>query len=144
YCPLYDVPKPREVTFHSHEGIAKIDVPLSVTSFTLISASSSLNLDRDRKQKVKCHATEVVAVLTLEDAADAKDALYALPVPDGLADTQHHKHLKDLPIVGERFSPEELLPKSVTLRTKEHRLQEAANFCKAFGNNGSLAIQAQG
>lgn len=144
YCSLYDVPKPRVVTFHSHEGIDKIDVPLYGTSFTLISASSSMNLERDWKQKVKCNGTEVVTLLTLENAADAKDALYALPVPDGLADTQHHKHLKDLPIVGERFSPEELLPKSVTLRTKEHRLQEASNFCKAFGNNGSLAIQAQG
>ncbi|ANC46001.1 hypothetical protein [Pandoraea pnomenusa] len=144
YCALYDVPKPRVVTFHSHEGIDKIDAPLHGTSFTLISASSSMNLERDWKQKVKCDATEVVTLLTLTDAKDAKDALYALPVPDGLDDRQHHKHLKDLPIVGERFAPEELLPKSVMLRKKEHRLQHLSSFCEAFGRNGALAIQARG
>lgn len=144
YCALYGVPKPRVVTFHSHEGIDKIDAPLHGTSFTLISASSSMNLERDWKQKVKCDATEVVTLLTLTDAKDAKDALYALPALDGLDDRPHHKHLKDLPIVGERFAPEELLPKSVMLRKKEHRLQHVSDFCKAFGRNGALAVQARG
>ncbi|UEP44563.1 hypothetical protein [Burkholderia sp. B21-005] len=144
YCTLFDVPKPRVVTFHSHDGIDKIDAPLHGTSFTLISASSSMNLERDWKQKVKCDATEVVTLLTLLDAKDAKDALFALPAPAGLDDKPHHKHLKDLPIVGERFAPEDLLPKSVLLRKKQHRLQEVSDFCKAFGLNGALAVQARG
>jgi hypothetical protein len=144
YCTLFEVPKPRVVTFHSHEGIDKIDAPLHGTSFTLISASSSMNLERDWKQKVKCDATEVVTLLTLLDARDAQDALYALPTPAALDDKPHHKHLKDLPIVGERFAPEDLLPKSVLLRKKQHRLQEVSDFCKAYGLNGALAVQARG
>ncbi|QBY56446.1 hypothetical protein [Cupriavidus oxalaticus] len=144
YCALYGVPKPRVVTFHSHEGIDKIDAPLHGTSFTLISASSSMNLERDWKQKVKCDATEVVTLLTLVDAKDAEDALCALPVPEGLDDRRRHNHLKDLPIVGERFAPEELLPKSVLLRKAEHRLQHVSDFCQAFGRNGALAVQARG
>ncbi|RKE34762.1 hypothetical protein B0G76_0786 [Paraburkholderia sp. BL23I1N1] len=144
YCTLFDVPKPRVVTFHSHDGIDKIDAPLHGTSFTLISASSSMNLERDWKQKVKCDATEVVTLLTLLDAKDAQDALFALPAPAGLDDKPHHRHLKDLPIVGERFAPEDLLPKSVLLRKKEHRLPEVSDFCKAFGLNGALAVQARG
>ncbi|MFP3549130.1 hypothetical protein SB861_00280 [Paraburkholderia sp. SIMBA_049] len=144
YCTLFKVPKPRVVTFHSHEGIDKIDAPLHGTSFTLISASSSMNLERDWKQKVKCDATEVVTLLTLLDAKDAQDALFALPAPAGLSDKPHHKHLKDLPIVGERFAPEDLLPKSVLLRKLQHRLPEVSDFCKAFGLNGALAVQARG
>ncbi|MDN7800042.1 hypothetical protein [Burkholderia vietnamiensis] len=116
YCTLFGVAKPRVVTFHSHEGIDKIDAPLHGTSFTLISASSSMNLERDWKQKVKCDATEVVTLLTLVSAKDAEDALFALPAPESRDSRPHHKHLKDLPIVGERFAPEDLLPKSVLLK----------------------------
>jgi hypothetical protein len=144
YCAIYEPPKPRVVTFHSHDGIDKIDAPLYGTSFTLISASSSMNLERDWKKKVKCHPTEVVTLLTLRDAADCENALYALPVPDGLDNNRHHKHLKDLPIVGERFAPEELLPKPVLLRKKEHRLEAVSDFCKSFGLNGALTVQARG
>ncbi|MCA7970735.1 hypothetical protein LGM42_12690 [Burkholderia sp. AU39826] len=144
YCTLFGVAKPRVVTFHSHEGIDKIDAPLHGTSFALISASSSMNLERDWKQKVKCDATEVVTLLTLADAKDATDALFALPAPANLDERPHHKHLKDLPIVGERFAPEDLLPKSVLLRKKQHRLQDVSDFCKAYGLNGALAVQARG
>ncbi|CAB3863689.1 hypothetical protein LMG26689_02625 [Achromobacter animicus] len=144
YCSLYGIPKPRVVSFHSHEGMDRIDAPLYGTSFTLISASSSMNLERDWKQKVKCDATEVVTLLTLSSAKDAEDALYALSAPHDLGDGHHHKHLKDLPIVGERFAPEELLPKSVILRKTQHRVQEVSSFCQAFGTNGAIAIQARG
>ncbi|RQM47126.1 hypothetical protein EHZ19_15850 [Paraburkholderia bannensis] len=144
YCTLFRFPKPRVVTFHSHEGMDKIDAPLHGTSFTLISASSSMNLERDWKAKVKCDATEVVTLLTLVNAKDAEAALFALPAPESRDGNPHHKHLKDLPIVGERFAPEELLPKSVLLRKKQHRLQDVSDFCKAYGLNGALAVRARG
>lgn len=144
YCAMYKVPRPRVVTFHSHEGMDHIDAPLYGTSFTLISASSSMNLERDWKRKVKCDPTEVVTLLTLDDATDCGDALHTLEIPEARTNTQPDKNLKDLPIVGERFAPEELLPKSVLLRKNEHRLTVVSDFCKSFGINGAIAVQARG
>jgi hypothetical protein len=146
YCALYNVPRPRVVSFHSHDGIDDIDAPLRGTSFTLISASSSMNLERDWKNKTGCDPSEVVTLLTLNTANGYEDALYAMQAPDSIADEQRRRYgrLKDLSIVGERFAPEDLLPKSIVLKKKGHYVEGAANFCEVFATRGELSVQARG
>lgn len=146
YCSLYKVPRPRVVSFHSHDGIDDVDAPLYGTSFTLISASSSMNLEQAWKKKTNCHPAEVVTLLTLDCAFHHEDALYALPTPERIDDgeTERHGRLKDLPILGEHFAPADLLPKSVLLRKVQHRVEAVELFCKSFATNGHLAVQARG
>jgi len=139
YCTLYGASQPRVVSFHSHDGIEHVDTPLSGTSFCLISASSSLNLERDWRQRTRCHQEEVVTLLTLEDAKGRENALFALPRPQGSGVEQAAQHLRDLPIVGERFAPADLMPKSVLLR-KEHKEVNAEAFCCKFVGNGALGV----
>lgn len=146
YCGLYDLPRPRVVSFHSHDGLDEVDAPLYGTSFTLISASSSMNLEQEWKKRTRCHPDEVVTLLTLDCAGRHEDALYALETPEGIEDGQPQRYgqLKDLSIVGERFAPEDLLPKSVLLKKDKHRVESVAQFCKAFARSGRLAVQARG
>jgi hypothetical protein len=146
YCSLYELPRPRVVSFHSHDGLTEIDAPLYGTSFTLISASSSMNLEQEWKKKTRCHPDEVVTLLTLDCAEHHEDALYALETPDGIDDSRQQRYgqLKDLSIVGERFAPEDLLPKSVLLKKAKHRVESVAHFSKAFAKTGRLAVQARG
>ncbi|WP_186156652.1 hypothetical protein [Burkholderia gladioli] len=146
YCELYDLPRPRVVSFHSHDGLDEIDAPLYGTSFTLISASSSMNLEQEWKKRTRCHPDEVVTLLTLDCAKHHEDALCALETPDDIGNGRQHRYgeLKDLSIVGERFAPEDLLPKSVLLKKDKHRVESVARFCEAFAKSGRLAVQARG
>ncbi|EKS9796301.1 MULTISPECIES: hypothetical protein [Burkholderia] len=146
YCALYDLPRPRVVSFHSHDGLDEVDAPLYGTSFTMISASSSMNLEQEWKKRTRCHPDEVVTLLTLDCARHHGDALYALETPDGIEDDQQQRYgqLKDLSIVGERFAPEDLLPKSVLLKKAKHRVEAVARFCEAFAKTGRLAVQSRG
>ncbi|MEM5346071.1 hypothetical protein [Paraburkholderia azotifigens] len=145
YCSLYEVPKPRVVSFHSHDGIDEIEAPLYGTSFTLISASSSMNLEQAWKRKTNCHPAEVVTLLTLDSASHHEDALYALSSGYVTDDNdERHGRLKDLPIFGENFAPADLLPKSVLLRKKEHGVAAVDQFCQSFATGGHLAVQSRG
>lgn len=146
YCELYDLPRPRVVSFHSHDGLDEIDAPLYGTSFTLISASSSMNLEQEWKKRTRCHPDEVVTLLTLDCAKHHEDALCALETPDDIGNGRQYRYgeLKDLSIVGERFAPEDLLPKSVLLKKDKHRVESVARFCEAFAKSGRLAVQARG
>ncbi|OCS43686.1 hypothetical protein [Ralstonia pickettii] len=126
YCSFYAQGHPRVESFHSHEGLAKVRSPLPGTSFCLISASSSMNLEREWRDRTSCYPSEVVTLLTLCSAKNSKSALHALNderLSEG--DSPTSSVLKDLPIVGERFLPEELLPKKVILRQREHELKES-------------------
>lgn len=144
YCALYQHVRPRVVSFHSHEGLGNFDAPLFGTSFCLISASSSMSLGRIWTEKTQCHPCEVVTLLTLVGAQQYEDALYALPRPPGIKQDAPVGHLKDLPIVGEHFAPEDLLPKSVLLRKKEHTVEAVTKFAKAFAGSERLSVQARG
>ncbi|SDC49475.1 hypothetical protein [Paraburkholderia lycopersici] len=140
YCAMYDAPQPRVVSFHSHDGLNEIDVPLFGTSFCIISASSSLNLERDWQARTQCHRAEVVTLLTLQGTKGAENALFALPQPNGEEEGTTAEHLRDLPIVGERFAPAEMQPKKVLLRGN-HKPTDAESFCKAFTATGRLSVQ---
>ncbi|MBU7440265.1 hypothetical protein [Paraburkholderia fungorum] len=144
YCTLHHHARPRVVSFHSHEGLKDFDAPLFGTSFCLISASSSMNLGRVWTETTQCHPSEVVTLLTLEGANEFEDALYAMPRPPGIRENAPAGYLKDLPIVGEHFAPEDLLPKSVLLRKKEHNVDAARQFAKEFATSGHLSALGRG
>ncbi|BCQ22398.1 hypothetical protein NK8_05070 [Caballeronia sp. NK8] len=139
YCVLYGAPQPRVVSFHSHDGLKTIERPLSGTSFCLISASSSLNLERDWRKRTRCHQDEVVTLLTLEGAEGQENALYARSLPEGQGEQPSAQHLRDLPIIGEHFAPADLMPKSVLLRDK-HKDAKGEDFCCKFVRSGALSI----
>jgi hypothetical protein len=143
YCSLYGTAQPRVVSFHSHEGLKTLDAPLVGTSFCLISASSSLNLEREWRERTRCHQEEVVTLLTLDTAKGRENALYALARPESASNERTGQHLKDLPIVGEHFAPADLMPKSVLLR-KEHKDENAEAFCREFVAAGGLTVLGRG
>src|SRR5260370_40346201 len=103
-----------------------------------------MNLGRVWKEMTQCHPSEVVTLLTLADANEFEDALFAMPRPPGIQEDAPVGYLKDLPIVGEHFAPEDLLPKSVLLRKKEHTVDAARQFAKAFANSGHLSVLGRG
>lgn len=131
YCSFYKQNHPRVESFHSHEGLAKLKSPLPGTSFCLISASSSMNLEAEWKRRTGCFSTEVVTLLTLNHARDSNNALHTLDGALGARSSSlASAALKDLPIVGERFLPEELLPKKVVLKKDKHKLLDADLIAK--------------
>ncbi|MCE9551533.1 MAG: hypothetical protein K8R50_11165 [Betaproteobacteria bacterium] len=118
---------PRIVSFHSHDGLNNRSVStvgrlLEHNSYCIISASTSLRLQRDWMEKTSCSQDEVITLLTLEDAKDANTALYRLPKDNPeLADGE--EQLRDIRIVGERFQPDQLQPKKVILREPCHKVK---------------------
>lgn len=143
YCSLYGTPQPRVVSFHSHEGLKTLDAPLVGTSFCLISASSSLNLEREWRERTRCRQEEVVTPLTLDTAKGRENALYVRARPEGAGDDTVDQHLKDLPIVGEHFAPADLMPKSVLLR-KDHKDTSGEDFCQKFVGGNGLSVLGRG
>lgn len=144
YCDITGHARPRVESFHSHDGLNCIHAPPFGTSFTIISASTSMNLGRLWKIKTGCHSAEVLTLLTLRGAVGWEEALYAKSAEgQGPASEVNSHVLKDLPIVGERFVPEQLLPKKVLLRRIEHQVQIAANFSEKISGFSCVSIQAR-
>ena len=114
--------KPRVVSFHSYPGVDKIDYPLPGHSLCIISASSSMNMERKWLNVSSCLRVEVVTLLTFKDAEQSEQALYSLPVTSKELEREAHEGLRDIRILGETFSPEEIEPKQVLLNLKYHRL----------------------
>ena len=148
YCTLHGCPRPRVVSFHSHDGLSDphFGFPLAGTSFCVISASSSMNMEQKWKEKSRCHPAEVITLLTLKSAKFASDALYFLQNPhfESVKVTKNGQVLKDLRITGERFSPEEIKPKQILLKSKEHSVEAAKLFSKYFSGAERLTIQGRG
>lgn len=141
YCALYDAPKPRVVSFHSHEGLANFDFPVFGTSFCIISASSSMRLERVWRERSQCHASEVVTLLTFKSAPKAAQALFTLT--GGLPETTEQNSLRDIRMAGERFAPEDLKPRKVLLRKERHKSIDAERFSKAFTGGTVVVIQGR-
>ncbi|WP_211442734.1 hypothetical protein [Collimonas humicola] len=146
YRNLFECENPRVVSFHSHNGLADLEMPLYGTSFCLISASSSMKLERIWKEKTHCHPAEVVTFLTLHGVTDAENALFTLPPP--LSDKSKHKEtagvLKDLRMAGERFVPEEMQPKKILLKSKVHAVSSAAQFSEIFTGSNKVLVSSRG
>ena len=121
YHELYGYPKPRVESFHSYVGIKDVGKPRPGTSLCIISASSSMSMQRDWQQMTYCLPSEVLTLVTLKNAKDSNLALYAFDKVDPLEEIKASSGLRDLRIVGESFTPEDIPPKPVLLTVKAHR-----------------------
>ena len=141
YRLLYNHPRPRVVSFHSHDGLEDFRFPLRGTSLCLISASSSMRLEGKWREKSHCHPAEVVTLLTFDSAENFKDALFALTDEKGPKDFNSSRELRDIRIAGERFAPEDLKPKKILLRKEAHKSESANTFSELFSKDGFLSVQ---
>lgn len=123
---------PRIESFHSHKGLEAMKRPTEGESFCIISASSSMSLERAWMKKAKCTANEVVTLLTFEEAEDCHQALFQLARPANDETESAVGPLKDIRIVGERFLPERIGLKRVLLSTTHHDLQLVRDFSEAL------------
>lgn len=135
---------PRIVSFHSHDGLknsdkSKIGRFLEHNTYCIISASTSLRLQRDWIKKTNCSQDEVVTLLTIADAKDAETALYRLE-QDNTEQTYVDENLRDIRIIGERFQPDQLQPKKVFLREPCHRV-ELTNLAKKINAKEIFRVQ---
>lgn len=123
YVDLYKLSyRPRIVSFHSYGGMEKVGKPFPGKSMCLISASSSMSMQRDWLELTQCGPKEVVTLVTLTGEVDADSALFRLPQRHSDLQSTKDGPFKDLRIVGENFSPEEIAPKEVLLKVKQHKL----------------------
>lgn len=124
---------PQIVSFHSHGGMEHIEVPPHKTFFCIISASSSMSLQRRWISHTRCGDDDVVTLLTFLDAEDADRALCKLPRPSAWkGGNTPAVGVRPLRIYGERFYPEQILPKKITLALNFHRCDKAAKFEEDF------------
>lgn len=121
YHELYDKPRPRVESFHSYGGIKNIPNPTKGTSLCIISASSSMKMQRDWQQQTRCFPSEVITLITFKSATDREQAVYAF---DHINSISNHEELRDLRIVGESFTHEEVPLKSVLLRESIHKQEK--------------------
>lgn len=141
YCAMFGDPKPRVVSFHSHDGLEDFDFPLFGTSFCIISASSSMRLERVWREKSQCHPSEVLTLVTFSSATDAIRALFSLPAPR--QNLPPLEGLRDIRMAGERFAPEDLKPRKVLLRKEKHAVPAASDFSKLHAGGSRLVIQGK-
>ncbi|MFC7298082.1 hypothetical protein [Herminiimonas aquatilis] len=141
YCTLLNKPRPRVVSFHSHEGLKDFDFPLYGTSLCIISASSSLRLERLWKERSYCHQTETLTLLTFDSATDSKGALFSLK--DDRSSTRVNEGLRDIRIAGERFAPEDLKPKKILLKKIAHASKNASLLANHCADRRFLAMQGK-
>ncbi|MXS82713.1 hypothetical protein [Nitrosomonas oligotropha] len=121
YHEFYERPRPRVESFHSYGGIKKIPIPLRGTSFCIISASSSMAMQRDWRELTRCFPSEVVTLVTFRNAKDSEQAIYAFDSVNSNNNFENQSGLRDLRIVGESFTHEDVPLKSVLLRASVHR-----------------------
>ena len=123
YGVLYECDaKPRVVSFHSYSGIEEIRYPLPGHSLCIISASSSMDMQRKWLELSSCLEGEVITLLTFKDAEQSEKALYSLPVASQELEQEEREGLRDIRIIGETFSPEDVEPKQVLLKLRHHKV----------------------
>ncbi|WP_293007208.1 hypothetical protein [Nitrosomonas sp.] len=121
YHELYEKPRPRVESFHSYRGIKNIAIPQTGTSFCIISASSSMNMQRDWQKRTRCLPSEVITLITFNNAVDSKQAIYAFDEVNSINSNEDKSGLCDLRIVGESFTHEDVPLKSVLLNVSAHK-----------------------
>ncbi|WP_144160648.1 hypothetical protein [Paraburkholderia sp. BCC1885] len=132
---------PQILSFHSHQGMLDLDVPPHKTFFCIISASSSMSLQRKWISHTRCTDNDVLTLLTFGDARDSALALCAVARPDDWKDsTTSVAGIRPLRVYGERFQPEQIPPKKITLALDAHRCEKAAKFAKDFCNFPLLSV----
>ena len=119
-------------SFHSHDGLKTLRAPVTGHGFCIISASSSMSLEREWLNKTRCDPADVVTLLTFGNADGAERALFSLDRPnDWSVQSPETEGLRTLQIIGERFQPEQL-PARVTSLIRTHKCSKAAELAKTF------------
>lgn len=125
---------PQIESFHSYGGLENVK-PIPGSTLCLISASSSMNLHREWVQKKRVLETDVLTIVTFEDAIDSQHALYRLPSshrPTG----EEVSAAYDIKIKGENFVPIAELPRTVLLRKPIHGDEKSVSiFPKLIGKD---------
>ena len=137
YHELYGKPRPRVESFHSYGGIENIPNPTRGTSLCIISASSSMTMQRDWQQQTRCFPSEVITLITFKSATDREQAVYAF---DHINSISNHEELRDLRIVGESFTHEEVPLKSVLLRDPTHKQEKWFNVGQKYSKSKLFSL----
>jgi hypothetical protein len=125
---------PRIVSFHSHGGLDEIDSPMPGTAYCIISASSSLSLERKWVEKTRCKSDDVVTLLTFKGAEGCENAFFTIERPANWVERDAIPTLatKGIRTLGERFQPEQMPIKKVTLSRDHHPLLAAKDLAQQF------------
>ena len=139
YVELYDCEaKPRVVSFHSYSGIYDVDYPLPGHSLCIISASSSMDMEREWLKLSSCRQSEVITLLSLKNLTLSEQPLYSLPVTSQELEKEAGSDLRDIRILGEMFSREEIEPKQVLLNLNSHKLEKWSKEAPLLSSNKAL------
>jgi hypothetical protein len=140
YHELYDKPRPRVESFHSYGGIKDVPIPRIGTSLCIISASSSMSMQQEWRERTRCLSSEVLTLVTYKNTKDSGRAIYAIDKIDPLVDNNGSLSLRDLKIFGESFTPEEVSFKSVLLTVKAHRDKGWFEVGQKYSASGFFSI----
>lgn len=125
---------PQIESFHSYGGLENVK-PIPGSTLCLISASSSMNLHREWVQKKRVLETDVLTIVTFEDAIDSQHALYRLN-PSNRPIGEEISAAYDIKIKGENFVPIAELPRNVLLRKPIHGDEKSVRvFQKLVGKD---------
>lgn len=133
---------PRIVSFHSHAGLDEISAPIPGTAYCIISASSSLSLEKRWREKTNCADNEVITLLTFKDTRDGDKALFQLDRPNDWAEHNQiiSRGTRGMRTLGERFQQEQILPKKVTPTRDYHPSEEAEEISSSFWKQDFLDV----
>jgi len=136
---------PQIVSFHSHEGLRDISVPPHSTFFCIISASSSLSLEKKWLEHTRCAQTDVVTLLTFKDAVvDKRRPMCAIVRPESWRNAGlPTAGTRGLRIFGERFQPEQIPAKKVALHMIVHRCEKAAELAGRFHDRSLFSVDGR-
>jgi hypothetical protein len=121
-------------SFHSYGELKTVPRQEENKSFCIISASSSMSLQKDWIVQTGCTNEDTVTLLSFDDVETQATVLHKFSRPkDWIGDLQDASGRKLIRVLGERFSPEYIKPKIVELK----RLHTDPNL-KAFQGSDSL------
>jgi len=105
-------------SFHSYGGFDGVHRPVPGASFCLISASSSMSLQRKWISEKAVNTTDVLTLLTLSSASDSERALHAIP----FRSERHSDGPSELSIkiAGESFLPSPEQRRKVLIRAEPY------------------------
>lgn len=124
-------PLPQVESFHSYDGIHSIASPLPDTSLCIVSASSSMGLQREWISSKSLSARDIVTLVTFEGVKGADQALYSLPAafaPDELKPSAKY----DIHVKGELFFPVMEEARKVLLTTTHHGCKELTDVFNEY------------
>lgn len=140
YHELFEKPRPRVESFHSYGGIKNVPIPRPGTSLCIISASSSMSMQEDWRQMTRCLPSEIFTLITFKKATGSETAIYAFDKIDPLAGNEESSGLRDLRIVGESFTPEDIPLKSVLLTVNAHKDKRWFEVGKKYSESGLFSL----